>query len=91
MSDDEILAVILGLLILTGTAFALIGWVIPMRDGVARYTFRYLAWGAVGCCWWANLTPWRWGSILPAVCLFIAIGRIRYWWRAAERAREVRP
>jgi len=73
-------------------AFGFCGWVAPIREGNHRFTFRYLACGALTACTLAaanhNWDQRRWLLLAVDVCAtWYAIGRTTYWWRKAEAVR----
>lgn len=95
MTHDQIHTLIRAVvfLALSGTAAicAVPGWLLPLRDGVARFTWRYLACGAwaVSFCWVAFDGPWYMTVFSFAFGGYL-LGRTRHWWREVEQQRKLR-
>jgi hypothetical protein len=92
MTDHEVLAAIAALALLVWAMFALGGWVLPLRDGHPRFTFRFLAWGALIVAWLAFGVN---ASNDFVKCLDYALAlwagcRTAHWWHASEKARATR-
>ncbi len=90
MSTAVALLTLLGLAV--WAVLALVGWVLPLRDGVERFTFRYLAWGALLAVQLIRIADWRWSwsmAINALVALF-CLSRVSHWWNLAEARRASR-
>lgn len=75
------------ILLLAWALLAAAGWLLPMRDGLRRYTLRYLAWGFIFCYWIATIgETWYWTALHLGLALSAA-WRITHWWRLTEQIR----
>lgn len=92
MTADQVFALLSLLAVFAALVLGCLGWLTAMPDGSARFTRRLWAWICAAAFVFLSFDGgshhwWQW--VWVAVGGGYAVGRVRHWWQATERARAL--